>query len=177
MSGKVVQTRRRPFSGYFWLASALVVCPCHIPLVLALAGGTVLTALLATHWTLAIALSTSYVWVALLFAYRRLNTADACAVPGLGRNPVFALVLSAFLPGLGQSYNRQWIKAAAFLAGAVVIGWPLLASAPSPDRSAATAPLLLSALLLAATEIWSMVDAYRVARTGRVSSGPRGRGP
>ncbi len=161
--------------GYLWLASALVVCPCHIPLLLAVAGGTALAALLATHWALAIALSTGYVGVALLFAYRRLNAADACAVSGIGRNPVFALVLSAFLPGLGQSYNRQRIKAGAFLAAAVVTGWPLFGWASSPDRlSAATARLVLSALLLAATEAWSMVDAYRVARTGRVSPGPLG---
>jgi len=49
-----------------------------------------------------------YLWLAS-------DSEQTCAVPGSGRNPVLALVLSAFLPGLGQGYNRQWLKAGAFL--------------------------------------------------------------
>ncbi len=165
--GSEAARRSRPglLRGYLWLASALVVCPCHIPLLLALAGGTALATLLRTHWTLAVALSMAYVVVALLFAYRRLGSEEVCVVPGSGRNPVVALVLSAFLPGLGQGYNRQLIKAGAFVAGGVTVAWPLFSTVPSSDGlSASTAWLLLSGLLLAAVEVWSMVDAYRVAR-------------
>jgi mercuric ion transport protein len=35
--------------GYGLLAVALVLCPCHLPLLLALLGGTALGALLAAH--------------------------------------------------------------------------------------------------------------------------------
>jgi mercuric ion transport protein len=35
--------------GYVLLAVALVACPCHLPLLLALLGGTALGALLAAH--------------------------------------------------------------------------------------------------------------------------------
>jgi hypothetical protein len=129
-----------------------------------LASGTALAGLLHANWNLAVALSTAYVGVALLFAYRRLGGEEACEVPRPRRNPVFALVLSAFLPGLGQSYNRQWLKAGGLFAAAAASAYPLL-SAPAPGSSNALAiPLLLPTLVLAAVEIWSMVDAYRVAR-------------
>ena len=157
--------RKRTLSGYLWLVSALVVCPCHLPFVLALAGGTTFAALLQANWHLAVGLSMGYVVVALLFAFRILGRDEGCAIPGAGRNPVLALVLSALLPGLGQSYNRQWIKAGAFMAAGAASAWPLLSPAQPPDSFASLAlRLLLPTMLLAAFEIWSMVDAYRVAR-------------
>jgi mercuric ion transport protein len=160
--GRVAKGKLR---GYLWLASALLICPCHIPLVLALVGGTAFASLVYSHWLLAVALSMGYAVVALLFAYRGLNGKTACAIPGVGRNPVLALVLSALLPGLGQSYNRQWIKAGAFFVAGAAVGWPLVSSTPLPDHLQVSATLLLvAALSLAAVEVWSIVDAYRVAR-------------
>ena len=162
--------RKRMLSGYLWLASALVVCPCHLPLVLALAGGTTFAALLRANWHLAVALSMGYVVVALLFAFRLLGREESCAVPGVGRNPVLALVLSALLPGLGQGYNRQWIKAGAFMAAATASAWPLLGPAqPLSSLGPLSLRLVLPTALLAVFEIWSMVDAYRVARTDQKS--------
>lgn len=160
--------KKRTLGGYLWLASALVICPCHLPLLLALASGTVLAGLLRANWNLAVALSMAYVIVALLFAYRRLWGEEACAVPGPRRNPVLALVLSAFLPGLGQGYNRQWLKAGVLFAAATASAYPLLgASAPGTPGSLSLW-LLLPTMFLAAVEIWSMVDAYRVARAGQI---------
>jgi len=132
---------------------------------LALASGTALATLLRANWNLALGLSMAYVSVALLFAYRRLGGEAACVVPGRGRNPVIALVLSAFLPGLGQGYNRQWLKAGLFFAAGTASTYPLLGFASPPNSlSSGSLPLLLPTLFLAAVEIWSMVDAYRVAR-------------
>src|SRR5262245_48342606 len=39
----------------------------------------------------------------------------AMTTPGAGRNRTIAVLLSAIFPGLGQFYNRQPIKGAAFL--------------------------------------------------------------
>ncbi|MBI3780308.1 MAG: hypothetical protein HY278_04505 [candidate division NC10 bacterium] len=158
-------SRGRTLGGYLWLASALVVCPCHLPLLLALAGGTTFAALLQANWHLAVALSMGYVIVALLFAFRVLSREKGCAIPGVGNNPVLALALSALLPGFGQGYNRQWIKAGAFMAAGTASAWPLLSPARLPDSFASLAlRLVLPTMLLAAFEIWSMVDAYHVAR-------------
>lgn len=161
---------KRTLRGYLWLASALVVCPCHLPLALALAGGTTFAALLRANWYLAAALTMGYVAVALLLAFRLLGRQEGCAVPGVGRNPALALVLSALLPGLGQGYNRQWIKAGVFMAAATASAWPLL-GAPHPASSLDPLGLrlVLPTALLAVFEIWSMVDAYREARANRRS--------
>jgi hypothetical protein len=74
-----------------------------------------------------------------------------------------ALVLSGIFPGLGQFYNRQPIKAVAFLVGGIVPSW-LWARAASPDplelvRPDTTQLVLLCALL--AVWVWSLVDAWR----------------
>ncbi len=161
---------KRTLRGYLWLASALIVCPCHLPLFLALASGTALAGLLHDNWNLAIALSTAYVGVALLFAYRRLGGEGACVVPERGRNPVIALVLSAFLPGLGQGYNRQWLKAGALFAAGAASAYLLLSFAPTPNSvTSVSVRLFLLTGFLAAVEIWSMVDAYRVARATQMN--------
>ena len=165
MKSEIVRLpRTRRVKGYLWLASALIVCPCHLPLLMALAGGTAFAALLRANWNLAVALSMGYAVVALLFAFRPLGRDEACAVPGIGRSPVLALVLSAFLPGLGQAYNRQRLKAGGFFAAGVIVAWPLL-SPVSDSLSSLTLWLVLPTALLAAVEIGSMVDGYRAART------------
>lgn len=155
---------KRTLGGYLWLASALIICPCHLPLLLALASGTALAGLLYANWNLAVGLSMAYVTVALIFAYRNLGGEEACAVSGSRRNPVLALVLSALLPGLGQGYNRQGLKAGGFFAAAVASAYPLL-GAPAPASPGwLSLRLIVPTVLLAAVEVWSMVDAYRVAR-------------
>ena len=76
---------------------------------------------------------------------------------------VMAAILSAIVPGVGQFYNRHWIKGGAFLAA--VFG---LSSAIHPDellegRGVAVTMVIL--LLLTAVAIWSVVDAYQCARS------------
>lgn len=128
-----------------------------------------MAALLQANWHLAVALSMGYVIAALFLAYRGLADKGSCAVPGLGRNPVLALVLSALLPGLGQGYNRQWLKAGGFFAAGAASAYPLLRPAPLSDSLGGVGLwLLLPTGLLAAVEIWSMIDAYRVACAGQL---------
>jgi hypothetical protein len=80
-----------------------------------------------------------------------------------------AFVLSGIFPGLGQFYNGQRAKGAAFLVGGGVLGW-LAGRATPTDLSM---PIDLGfrfwapVLLLLALWLWSVIDAIRVA--GRTS--------
>jgi hypothetical protein len=81
------------------------------------------------------------------------------------RRKIVAFILSGIFPGLGQLYNRQPAKGAAFVVAGVVFSWLFLRAAPT-DLSAVQAPpanLILLACLLLAVWLWSLVDAWRVA--------------
>ncbi|PWU17828.1 MAG: hypothetical protein C5B48_15475 [Candidatus Rokuibacteriota bacterium] len=78
-----------------------------------------------------------------------------------------ALILSGIFPGLGQVYNRQPIKGAAFLAVGGLLSWLVGRAIPLDVDQLMSAPpgisvVLLSCLLLAIW-IWSVIDAWRVA--------------
>ena len=79
-----------------------------------------------------------------------------------------AVVLSGLFPGLGQLYNRERLKGALFVIGGVVTGFGPFSALDvdiSPDDLAdgllAVARASLPFLLVA---LWSVIDAYRVAR-------------
>jgi hypothetical protein len=88
--------------------------------------------------------------------------------------PRTAAILSAILPGLGQFYNREWAKGAAFLGAMIVVDGALgvsrdlmailLQTAPFPPSDPAS--LLLRSLPVFAIVIWSMIDAARSAPRG-----------
>jgi Family of unknown function (DUF5683) len=94
--------------------------------------------------------------------------------PSTMRPPRTAAILSAILPGLGQFYNREWAKGAAFLVATLLIDGALGVSAdmmrillgrtafPPPDP----ASLLARSLPVLAIVIWSMIDAARSAEHG-----------
>jgi TM2 domain-containing membrane protein YozV len=90
------------------------------------------------------------------------------------RSPRTAVILSAIVPGLGQFYNRHWFKGLGFFIGSgmlsgVVTELISVDDLMAGDTSGAGKALgLLSALL--GLLVWSMVDAYRSAKT----SSPRG---
>jgi TM2 domain-containing membrane protein YozV len=65
-----------------------------------------------------------------------------------GKNPPVAMILSFFIPGVGQFYNGDMKKGAVMLGAAVVFG------------------ALTAGLGWLAMAIWSAVDAYQVA-TGK----------
>ena len=88
-------------------------------------------------------------------------------------NPLVAGLLSAILPGLGQFYNRQWVKGAGFLLGLLILAGVLVnaadpealqqaaASGATPDN---LGQLFILMVLLLAVAVWSIADAIRVAR-------------
>ena len=85
--------------------------------------------------------------------------------PSARRRKILALIFSGVFPGLGQLYNRQPIKGAAFLAAGVLLSWLLGRAVPADVlelvRLRANLVMLLSALL--ALWLWSVIDAWRVA--------------
>ena len=92
-------------------------------------------------------------------------------------NPVWAGLLSAVFPGLGQFYNRQWGKGMGFLFGLMVLGGALLGSADPQELQKAAdtgvppdnlGTLLILAMLVLAVAVWSIGDAVRTA--GRTHS-------
>jgi hypothetical protein len=81
------------------------------------------------------------------------------------RQQVIALILSGVFPGLGQFYNRQPGKGAAFLAAGVVLTW-LLGRAVPTDSLLLIQPearLILPLCILLIVWLWSLLDAWRVA--------------
>ena len=85
-------------------------------------------------------------------------------------NPRVALVLSAIFPGLGQFYNRQFGKGVAFFVAGLVASWEISALLPSMDAflrgelPKQIGLLTVTLFLLLICYVWSMVDAYRLAK-------------
>ena len=83
------------------------------------------------------------------------------------RRAIVAFILSGVFPGLGQLYNREWIKGAAFVLAGLALSWFLGRALPSDLEALAAARLDPSALgalgLLLAIWLWSVVDAWRRA--------------
>jgi hypothetical protein len=84
------------------------------------------------------------------------------------RRPLVAVVLSGLFPGLGQLYNRQWLKALLFLVGAALTGFgplsPLDVNIDLDDPAASLRKALLLSVPFLAVALWSVIDAYRTAR-------------
>ena len=80
---------------------------------------------------------------------------------------LLALILSGVFPGLGQFYNREWIKGAGFVIAGLVLSWRLTSALPRDLDAMVSTPLtagVLGALvLLLAVWVWSVVDAWRRA--------------
>src|SRR5262245_60581746 len=78
-----------------------------------------------------------------------------------------ALVLSGIFPGLGQLYNRQWVKGAVFVLAGSVLCWLATRALPGDLESLVSSPpgggVLGEALLLLVVWLWSIVDAWRRA--------------
>ncbi|HXF94191.1 MAG TPA: DUF5683 domain-containing protein [Nitrospiraceae bacterium] len=91
-------------------------------------------------------------------------------------NPAIAAFLSALFPGLGQLYNGQWAKGAAFFFVALLIIGALLSAIDVErfeqsllaDEVPSNLGLLLTlAAFLLLLALWSIVDAMRMARRTR----------
>ena len=85
------------------------------------------------------------------------------------RRPLVAAVLSGIFPGLGQLYNRQPLKALLFLAGGVVTSFgpwsPLDVDIDLSDPAPGMQKVLLASLPFLVIALWSVIDAYRAARS------------
>jgi hypothetical protein len=88
--------------------------------------------------------------------------------PGRQRRPLLAAFLSGLFPGLGQLYNRERLKALLFAVGGLVTGFgplnPLNVDIDPDDPAAGLRLLLLAGLPFMLLALWSVADAYRVAK-------------
>ncbi|MBI3783851.1 MAG: hypothetical protein HY270_10655 [Deltaproteobacteria bacterium] len=83
--------------------------------------------------------------------------------------PLLAATLSGLFPGLGQLYNGERIKALLFFAVGALMALgplnPLEVDIDLEDLPASLGWLLLASLPFLVIAMWSVVDAYRVARS------------
>jgi hypothetical protein len=90
--------------------------------------------------------------------------------PGRKRNPWVAGILSGVVPGLGQFYNRQWLKGVGFLLGALVVDGMLSVSADmikffqSGALPESTVQFLFGSFIVLVVAVWSIADAARTAK-------------
>jgi len=93
---------------------------------------------------------------------------------GASKNPWIAGILSGILPGLGQFYNRQWLKGVGFLLGTLVVDGVLgvtagmikfFQSGAPPEN---TGQFLFGSLIILALVIWSITDAARTAQRSQM---------
>ena len=95
---------------------------------------------------------------------------DAMETKDATKNPWVAGILSGVLPGLGQFYNRQWLKGVGFLLGTLVVDAVLGVTASMLKFFQSGAPpentglFLLGSLIVLALVIWSITDAARTAK-------------
>lgn len=90
-------------------------------------------------------------------------------MPAGQKNPVIAAVLSGLVPGLGQFYNREWLKGTGFLIGLLILEGLLGVSNEMMKALQGTPPenpgaFLLRFLVVLAFALWSIVDAVRSAK-------------
>ena len=99
---------------------------------------------------------------------------NAMGTEGASKNPWIAGILSGVLPGLGQFYNRQWLKGVGFLLGTLILDGVLgvtagmikfFQSGAPPEN---TGQFLFGSLIVLVIVIWSITDAARTAKRSQV---------
>ena len=68
--GSAVPPKRRLLTGYLFLITAALTCPCHLPILLAILGGTTLAAFMKQHFSLALIGLTGYFLFALIWGLK-----------------------------------------------------------------------------------------------------------
>lgn len=71
---------RRGIVGYFLLGTAFLLCPCHLPILLIILGGTALGSFLTANTGLIIGASIGYVILAVIFGLKFLNHKERTSV-------------------------------------------------------------------------------------------------
>jgi Mn2+/Fe2+ NRAMP family transporter len=85
--------------------------------------------------------------------------------PGERRRQVVGFILSGIFPGLGQLYNREYLKGVLFIIPGAVSSW-LVSRAMPGDLLALAQPgasLILPLTALLALWLWAIIDAWQVA--------------
>jgi mercuric ion transport protein len=62
----------KSITGYVWTGLAVLVCPCHLPLIIGALAGTGVGAILSKHWVLGLGALIALFWVSTIQAWRRL---------------------------------------------------------------------------------------------------------
>jgi len=85
--------------------------------------------------------------------------------PAARRRQALSFILSGIFPGLGQLYNREYLKGVLFIIPGAVLTWLTGRAAPTDLLALAqpSAPLMLLLVLLLALWLWAIIDARRVA--------------
>ena len=83
--------------------------------------------------------------------------------PAKRRRQVVGLILSGIFPGLGQLYNRDYLKGVLYLIPSAVLSWLLGRATPSDLLALARpgAALMLPLAALLAVWFWAIIDAWR----------------
>jgi hypothetical protein len=85
--------------------------------------------------------------------------------PAKRRRQVVGFILSGLFPGLGQLYNREYLKGVLFIIPGAVLNWLVFRAAPTDllalAQPSGTLMLLLAAVL--AVWLWAIIDAWKVA--------------
>ena len=85
--------------------------------------------------------------------------------PAARRRQVLGFILSGIFPGLGQLYNREYLKGVLFIIPGAVLTWLVFRAIPA-DLLAVAQPnprLALLLVLLLAVWLWAIIDAWRIA--------------
>lgn len=85
--------------------------------------------------------------------------------PDARRRQVVSFILSGIFPGLGQLYNREYLKGVLFIVPGAVLTWLFMRAVPTDILALAQPPasLIFPMLLLLAVWLWAIIDAWRVA--------------
>jgi hypothetical protein len=85
--------------------------------------------------------------------------------PGARRRQVVGFIISGIFPGLGQLYNREYLKGVLFIIPSAVLNWLAFRAIPTDllalAQPSATLILLIAALF--AVWLWAIIDAWKVA--------------
>ena len=63
----------KSLKGYLLLISGFIICPCHIPILLGIVGGTTFGAFISKNLTLILGLSAVYFILALIIGFRMIS--------------------------------------------------------------------------------------------------------
>ncbi len=78
---------RNQLSSYLWTGLAVVVCPCHLPLIIGALAGTTAGALLSRHWIVGLAALITLFLLAAMQAWRGLCASSCGNSCALAREP------------------------------------------------------------------------------------------